>query len=267
MKLVTYLRATENGVERRTGAQLDGDVIDLATAAAARGSSTVPTDMLELLRGGQRTMEASREALEFAAEHGGDEHLERPIRLAGSEVQLCSPLPRPNSLRDFFLVKEHVEGGVERGFIPSIPDAWYEMPGCWKGTPDEVYGPDDVIPWPVYTDLMDYELEIAIVIGEAGRRISTADAPRHIAGYTIFNDWSARDIQKRAMSEGSFDDDHDADDDRTSHRRSADRRRQYAPRSGLGPGEGGAAGRGAAGRAERRRSRRSGGEGGVRVLG
>ncbi len=202
MRLVTYQRATEDGVEQRTGALLDDDVIDLAAADSARGGPGVPTDMLELLRGGEETMEAARQALAFAADEGADEFDGRGIRLAGSEVQLRAPLPRPNSLRDYFLVKEHVQGGVDRGFIPEIPEAWYEMPICWKGNPDEIYGPDDVVPWPVYTDLMDYELEIAAVVGAPGRRISEADASRHIAGYTIFNDWSARDIQKREMSVG-----------------------------------------------------------------
>lgn len=202
MKLVTYLRSTEEGIEQRTGAELDGDLIDLASAAAARGGNDLPTAMLELLAGGEETMEAAREALAFAAERGAEDFESKPIRFAGSAVQLAAPLPRPNSLRDFFLVKEHVEGGVEKGYIPEIPKAWYEMPVCWKGNPDEVYGPDDVVPWPVYTDLMDYELEIAAVVGTPGRRISAAEAPRHIAGYTIFNDWSARDIQKEEMSIG-----------------------------------------------------------------
>jgi len=202
MKLVTYLRAAEAGVQQRTGALLDADVIDLARAAGAAGAGEVPTDMLELLRGGERTMEAARAALAFAGERGAEDFEGDPICLPASAVQLCAPLPRPNSLRDYFLVKEHVQGGVEKGYIAEIPEAWYEMPVCWKGNPDEVYGPDDVVPWPLYTDQMDYELEIAAVIGEPGRRISEADAPRHIAGYTIFNDWSARDIQKREMSVG-----------------------------------------------------------------
>jgi 2-keto-4-pentenoate hydratase/2-oxohepta-3-ene-1,7-dioic acid hydratase in catechol pathway len=202
MRLVTYRRATGEGIEQRTGAELDGDILDLAAADAARGGSGVPTDMLELLRGGEKTMEAARAALQFAADDGAEELEGRPVRLAAADVQLCAPLPRPNSLRDYMLVEEHVKGGVERGFIDKIPDAWYEIPAYWKGNPDEIYGPDDTIPWPVYTDMMDYELEIAAVIGSPGRRISADDAGRHIAGYTIFNDWSARDIQKREMSIG-----------------------------------------------------------------
>jgi 2-keto-4-pentenoate hydratase/2-oxohepta-3-ene-1,7-dioic acid hydratase in catechol pathway len=202
MKLVTYQHAVEGGVEQRTGALLGEAVVDLAAASAAAGVTDVPTDMLELLRGGEPMIEAAREALAFAAERGVENFDGRRLRFESSEVQLRAPLPRPNSMRDYLLVKEHVQGGVEKGFATEIPAAWYEMPACYKGNPDEVYGPDDVVPWPVYTDRMDYELEIAAVIGEPGRRISEADASRHIAGYTIFNDWSARDIQKEEMSIG-----------------------------------------------------------------
>ncbi len=202
MKLVTYQRTTDAGVEQRTGAQVDDAVIDLAAADLARAGHGVPTDMLELLRGGDRAMEAANAALEFASRTGAEDFGGRRIRLAMSEVQLCAPLPRPNSLRDYMVVEEHVRGGVERGFIKEIPDAWYEIPAYWKGNPDEVYGPDDVVPWPNYTDQLDYELEIAAVIGVPGRGIAAEHAGRHIAGYTIFNDWSARDMQKKEMSIG-----------------------------------------------------------------
>lgn len=202
MRLVTYQRATADGVERRTGAELDAEIIDLASADAARGGAGLPTDMLELLRGGERAIEAAREALDFAAADGGEEFGGRRLRFALTEVGLCAPLPRPNSMRDYMVVQEHVQGGVDKGYLEKIPDAWFEMPAYWKCNPDEVYGPDDVVPWPAYTDKLDYELEIAIVIGEPARRVSAADAGRHIAGYTIFNDWSARDLQKEEMTIG-----------------------------------------------------------------
>ncbi|MTD58422.1 hypothetical protein GKO32_31235 [Amycolatopsis sp. RM579] len=57
-------------------------------------------------------------------------------------------------------------------------------------------------PWPAYTDKLDYELEVCAVIGASGRRIAATDASRHIVGYTLYNDWSARDIQSREMSIG-----------------------------------------------------------------
>ncbi len=65
-----------------------------------------------------------------------------------------------------------------------------------------MFGHDDEIPYPHYTDAMDYELEIAAVIGKGGMNIKPEDAPNHILGYTIFNDWSARDVQRKEMAVG-----------------------------------------------------------------
>ena len=82
---------------------------------------------------------------------------------------------------------------------PSIPPVWYEVPAYYKGDPDTVSGPDDVIEWPKYCEKFDFELELAMVIGRRGKNITKSDARRYIAGYTIWNDWSARDQQ---MKEG-----------------------------------------------------------------
>ena len=71
------------------------------------------------------------------------------------------------------------------------------MPAYYKGDPDTVSGPDDVIEWPKYCEKFDFELELAVVIGRRGKNIGKADAKRYIAGYTIWNDWSARDQQMR----------------------------------------------------------------------
>jgi 2-keto-4-pentenoate hydratase/2-oxohepta-3-ene-1,7-dioic acid hydratase in catechol pathway len=113
-------------------------------------------------------------------------------------VRLLAPLPRPNSLRDFLVVEEH----VRRSLGGEIPPEWWNLPVYYKGNCDEVYGPDDVVPWPSYTDKLDYELEICAVIGSAGRDVPVEKADDLIMGYTIYNDWSARDIQFREMSVG-----------------------------------------------------------------
>jgi len=112
-------------------------------------------------------------------------------------VQLLAPLPRPNSIRDFMLVEEHVQNS-----FGSVPPEWYTMPIHWKGNPDTVYGPDDEIPWPYYTGKLDFELEVAAVLGRPAHRVSVQEAQDCIVGFTIFNDWSARDIQLREMSVG-----------------------------------------------------------------
>jgi 2-keto-4-pentenoate hydratase/2-oxohepta-3-ene-1,7-dioic acid hydratase in catechol pathway len=124
------------------------------------------------------------------------------VRHAAADVRLLAPLPRPNSLRDFLVVEEHMRGAVDAGVVREIPDEWYRLPAHYKGNVDAIYGPDDVVPWPRYTDRLDYELEICAVIGRPGRRVAAEDAGPMIAGYTIYNDWSARDIQTREMSVG-----------------------------------------------------------------
>lgn len=212
MRLVTYEVTTPIGRIRRTGAlAADEAVIDLVFArtallvrrglphAAQLAEVETPRDMLALLATGEHGIEAAREALE-EAERTGDERLgDAVVRHEPGSVRLLAPVPRPTSLRDYMVVEEHV-----RRARPGreIPDVWYEMPVHYKGNVDAIYGPDDVVPWPAYTDRLDYELEICAVIGRGGRGIRAADAHRHIAGYTIYNDWSARDIQRREMSAG-----------------------------------------------------------------
>ncbi|MBN9624154.1 MAG: fumarylacetoacetate hydrolase family protein [Actinobacteria bacterium] len=181
MRLVTFETDGPDGPEQRTGALVEGGVLDLAAAAE------VPADMLALLEAGAPALAAAREAV--AAGTG-------PIVPAG-EYRLAPPLPRPNSLRDFMVVEEHVMNSFKK-----VPDEWFNLPVYYAGNVDEIYGPDDVVPWPGYSDKLDYELELCAVVGMAGRRIPVERAAEHIAGYTLYNDWSARDIQEREMSVG-----------------------------------------------------------------
>jgi len=80
------------------------------------------------------------------------------------------------------------------------PDLWYQMPTYYKGNPCAVIGTDMPILWPKYTEKLDYELEYGLYIGKQGKNISSSDADEYIAGYTIFNDVSARDIQLKEKS-------------------------------------------------------------------
>jgi 2-keto-4-pentenoate hydratase/2-oxohepta-3-ene-1,7-dioic acid hydratase in catechol pathway len=83
-----------------------------------------------------------------------------------------------------------------------IPRAWYEVPAYYKGDPDTVVGPDAQIIWPAYTERLDFELELGMVIGRRGKDIARDDAHRYIAGFTIFNDFSARDQQMKEAPVG-----------------------------------------------------------------
>lgn len=212
MRLVTFELPTPLGLVTRTGALMPDAVIDLSLARAVAlggrprsrtiAAAEVPTDMLELLRGGDWALEAAREAVADAVTNGVEELDGARVRHAIDGVRLRSPLPRPNSLRDYLVVEEHMQGSVDAGVVQAIPDEWYKLPAHYKGNVDAIYGPEDEVPWPAYTDKLDYELEICAVIGSAGRGVKVEDAGAMIAGYTIYNDWSARDIQVREMSIG-----------------------------------------------------------------
>jgi 2-keto-4-pentenoate hydratase/2-oxohepta-3-ene-1,7-dioic acid hydratase in catechol pathway len=110
---------------------------------------------------------------------------------------LC-PLDRLASLRDFLAFEDHVKRGAARR-DGEVPDYWYEAPIYYKGNHRAMLGPDDNCPWPTYTDRMDFELEIAAVVGRRGRNVKTSEAGAHIFGFTIFNDFSARDVQAKEM--------------------------------------------------------------------
>lgn len=204
MKLVTYTASTPFGTVDRLGALEGEEVVDLTSAYEAKlaadgepapeplAALLVPPSLLALLRREERGMSAAHEALRFA-------HENKTLRFQLDEVKLRAPLPRPNSVRDFMVVEEHVKGSFEdRG----IPEEWYEIPVHYKGNPDSILGPDEDIEWPSYTEKLDYELELCVIIGKRGREIREEDAASYVAGYTIFNDWSSRDIQFREMNVG-----------------------------------------------------------------
>jgi 2-keto-4-pentenoate hydratase/2-oxohepta-3-ene-1,7-dioic acid hydratase in catechol pathway len=116
----------------------------------------------------------------------------------GDRVQprprLLAPL-RPRSLRDFLGFEGHLKGAYA-GLGRDIPAEWYEVPAYYKGMPDTVIGPEAEIPWPAYVEELDHELELAAVIGRQVRDVAPADAAGAIFGYTIWNDLSARDVQR-----------------------------------------------------------------------
>jgi 2-keto-4-pentenoate hydratase/2-oxohepta-3-ene-1,7-dioic acid hydratase in catechol pathway len=128
---------------------------------------------------------------------------------AGAPVGATRPVPdavlraplRPRTLRDFLAFEGHLLNAF-KNLGREIPPEWYDVPAYYKGLPDTVIGPDEVIPWPSYSGQLDHELELALVIGRPGRDIGVADALDHVFGYTIWNDMSARDTQRRELPVG-----------------------------------------------------------------
>jgi 2-keto-4-pentenoate hydratase/2-oxohepta-3-ene-1,7-dioic acid hydratase in catechol pathway len=122
---------------------------------------------------------------------------------AGERVEgarLLAPL-RPRTLRDFLAFEGHLLNAY-RNLGRDIPPEWYEIPAYYKGMPDTVIGPDTEVPWPAYSDQLDHELELAAVIGKTVRDVAPEDAADAIFGYTIWNDLSARDVQRREGAVG-----------------------------------------------------------------
>ncbi|MBB2914247.1 2-keto-4-pentenoate hydratase/2-oxohepta-3-ene-1,7-dioic acid hydratase in catechol pathway [Streptosporangium becharense] len=122
------------------------------------------------------------------------------VSLAG--VRLLPPI-EPPSVRDFVTFEEHVEG-VRRSVsgAAGVPGAWYDAPTFYFANPHAMIGAHDDVPVPPGSNVLDFELEVAAVIGREGRDLSPGQARDHIFGYTIFNDWSARDLQSREMQVG-----------------------------------------------------------------
>ena len=114
-------------------------------------------------------------------------------------VTLGCPIDKINCYRDFYAHEKHVAKGFEKRGEP-IPPAWYEIPAYYKGATTGFIGAEEIIPWPYYTNKLDYELEFGVIIGKDGKNIKEDKALDHIFGYTIFNDISARDIQKKEMA-------------------------------------------------------------------
>ncbi|WP_406470270.1 fumarylacetoacetate hydrolase family protein [Streptomyces sp. NBC_01615] len=119
-----------------------------------------------------------------------------------SQVRLLPPL-QPSSVRDFVTFEEHVEG-VRRSVdgASGVPEQWYAAPTFYFTNPHAVFGPSDDIPMAPGSAVLDYELEVAAVIGREGRDLTPEQARDHIVGYTVFNDWSARDLQSAEMKVG-----------------------------------------------------------------
>lgn len=106
-------------------------------------------------------------------------------------VELLAPVPTPPSLRDFYAFEGHVAAGWRRRGS-EIPAAWFDAPAFYFSNPASIHGPGQPVERPAATGMLDFELEIAAVIGAEGE----------IAGYTLLNDWSARDVQRREMTVG-----------------------------------------------------------------
>lgn len=214
MRLLSFALPSPMGPLVRTGAiDPGGRVVDLAAAlrmvmleeglssvtAHRMSTALLPGDMVGLIGGGERSLDAARAAIEFASRLApGDASL---VVHALESVDLLAPLPRPPMLRDFMGFETHLRN-VFPALGREIPPEWYAMPVYYKGNPGSVGGPGTDVAIPPYGDALDFEFELALVVGRGGINITPDRAREHIFGYTIYNDFSERLIQAREMSVG-----------------------------------------------------------------
>jgi len=218
MKLMTFLIEGKNTSPRLGALMADCEHVadlQLSLFRATGSASPMLNDMLSLLDGGEHALDQAWRALEYS------EQQEDPACVyALEQLQLLAPVPRPRSIRDCICFEKHLvqatrtvakwrfaplaalDAWVEkkRGkALLGAPDVWYEQPLYYKSNPYSVVGPEAEVRWPGYTEKLDFELEFGIYIGRQGCNIPKAKAQHYIAGYTIFNDFSARDVQLREM--------------------------------------------------------------------
>ena len=215
MKLCTFEVKTALGRQLRLGAMIAGGIVDLHSACAWHlhqkgeaqpyrlAKALVPPDALSFLQGGITSMTFAKAVIEHIQLELHQRRslaglLEETLVFNESDVKLKAPLPHPASMRDFYAFEQHVKRGFEKRGEP-MPQEWYEIPVYYKGNHQSIIGPGEDVLWPSFTEKFDYELELAVIIGKAGRNIPEAKAKEYIAGFTIMNDFSARDIQRKEM--------------------------------------------------------------------
>jgi 2-keto-4-pentenoate hydratase/2-oxohepta-3-ene-1,7-dioic acid hydratase in catechol pathway len=140
--------------------------------------------------------------LDLAAAANADPELrpravDDPVPLA--EARLLAPVAEPPSIRDFYAFEQHVRTARARRGLEMHPD-WYELPVFYFSNPAAVLGPGDPVAAPPRSAELDYELEVACVLGRGGANLRLEDADQAVAGFMVMNDWSARDVQRREMA-------------------------------------------------------------------
>jgi 2-keto-4-pentenoate hydratase/2-oxohepta-3-ene-1,7-dioic acid hydratase in catechol pathway len=178
MKLVTFLNKNQ---ESRIGWLVGENVVDMRLA-----NIDLPTDMLSFIDNHEEYFRIIKSLGQVEPHY------------ALSEVKLLAPLPNPRSFRDWVGFEMHMQN-ASRSFGHKIGQAWYEMPIFYFTNHQAIYGPEDQIKRPEKESKLDIELEMACIIGKKGKDITAENAKPYIFGYTVFNDWTARAIQKVEM--------------------------------------------------------------------
>ena len=213
MRLVTFEDSAKNS---RVGAVIgDGRIVDLNSAAALYlrdvesegafyrlGDALVPPNMRQLFEGGDTSLETAHKALDYALHHeeGALGPRGETIFYAASDITLKAPIIPKKFFHTAGNFREHHEEASKAGFShPVLP--WI----VFFQNVDAIIGHDEPVIYPEHlTQELDYELELAVVLKKGGKHFTPEEASNHIGGYVIFNDVTARDIQRREMKSGVF---------------------------------------------------------------
>ena len=182
MKLLTY----DPGTGPRCGVLQGEDVVDVASLL---GADRPLPDVRGLLELGGAPIDRVRDALASSV---------AAPKVPLTNVRLRSPVLQPPTVRDYIVYEEHATSQGTR----EVDEVWYRMPVFYFSNPLVIYGPDEQVPYPSASDQLDYELEIGCVIGREGSNVPESEGLQYIAGFCIFNDWSARDLQFDEMTFG-----------------------------------------------------------------
>ncbi len=217
MKICRYILKNDPFKQPRMGLVLDdeGVVIDPQTVWACdyeregfarpweRAARQMPNSLHYLLNHFDDPHDALEESygLYLFLQKVGDLTLRNGVSVFHklSDITLINPMDKISTYRDFYAHEKHVAAGFKKRNEP-IPQAWYEIPAYYKGATEGFIGDGEEILWPSYTDVLDYELELAMIVGRDGKNIKEDEASSHIFGYAVLNDISARDIQKKEMA-------------------------------------------------------------------
>ncbi|MDG1837027.1 MAG: fumarylacetoacetate hydrolase family protein [Pseudomonadales bacterium] len=198
MKLLTFKLA---GTEY-LGALTDTGVFNLSAAAP---EDIAFSSMQHFIEAGQLALDRAYALLESSS-----------ASIPSDQVDFLAPLPLPPQIRDCLGFEEHLKNSFESAMKLSamaaddpvaaerelrasgrftVPEVWYQQPLYYKANRFSVAESGKDVVWPAYSEVMDFELEMACIVGKKGKDISKVNAEDHIFGYTIYNDFSARDAQ------------------------------------------------------------------------
>lgn len=205
MKLITYQEAANDS--QRFGFLQDKLVVDVLRAAVFMNEShsqkeflEIPSSLHDSLFDWEPHFVKLQRLQEKLKNESPDEltALGHPVAQPEKDVRFLPPVPKPSTFRDFYAFEQHVKAARKSRGLEMHPN-WYRLPIFYFSNPNALYGHGAEIPYPDQTSELDFELEFAVIIANGGRNVKADDADRLIAGYTICNDWSARDLQREEM--------------------------------------------------------------------